>query len=66
MLTDQRIAERAKARGVSIAQYMGGNLLEREVMAEDVADAFVSLTLLGKSTGAVLTVDGGNIAAAMR
>lgn len=66
LLTDQMIAERAKARGVSIAQYMGGNLLEREVMAEDVAEAFVSLALSEKSTGAVLTVDGGNIAAALR
>jgi len=38
----------------------------REVLAEDVADAFVSLALARKTTGAVLTVDGGNIAAAPR
>ena len=44
----------------------GGNLLKREVTADDVAEAFVSLALARKTTGAVLTVDGGNIAAAMR
>ena len=44
----------------------GGNLLGREVKAEDVAKAFVDLALSRKTTGAVLTVDGGNIAAALR
>ena len=66
LLTDKMIAERSKARGVSPAEYMGGNLLSREVTAEDVAQAFVSLALAEKTTGAVVTVDGGNIAAAMR
>jgi NAD(P)-dependent dehydrogenase (short-subunit alcohol dehydrogenase family) len=66
LLTDTMIAERAKARGVSPEAYMGGNLLGREVTAEDVAQAFVSLTLADKTSGAVLTVDGGNIAAAVR
>jgi hypothetical protein len=45
---------------------MRGNLLNREVTAEDVAQAFVDLALAEKSTGAILTVDGGNIAAALR
>jgi NAD(P)-dependent dehydrogenase (short-subunit alcohol dehydrogenase family) len=36
------------------------------VRAEDVANAFVSLALANKTTGAVLTVDGGNIEAALR
>ncbi|MGE5538018.1 MAG: bifunctional aldolase/short-chain dehydrogenase [Gemmatimonas sp.] len=66
LLTAQMIAERAKARGVSTAEYMGGNLLGREVTAEDVAQAFISLALADKTTGAILTVDGGNIAAAVR
>jgi len=66
LLTDDMIADRAKARGVSEKDYMAGNLLGREVLAEDVADAFVSLALARKTTGAVLTVDGGNIAAAPR
>ena len=45
---------------------MGGNLLGREVTAGDVAQAFLDLALAKKTTGAVMTVDGGNIAAALR
>jgi rhamnose utilization protein RhaD (predicted bifunctional aldolase and dehydrogenase)/NAD(P)-dependent dehydrogenase (short-subunit alcohol dehydrogenase family) len=66
LLTEQLIAERARARGVSEAQYMAGNLLGREVSADDVGRAFVHLALSASTTGAVLTVDGGNIAAAPR
>ncbi|MFP6757164.1 MAG: bifunctional aldolase/short-chain dehydrogenase [Alphaproteobacteria bacterium] len=66
LLSDQMITERAGARGLSEADYMGGNLLRREVSADDVAQAFVSLALARNTTGAVITVDGGNIAAALR
>lgn len=66
LLTGSLIRKRAKARGVSEQDYLAGNLLGREVLAEDVAEAFVSLALARKTTGAVLTVDGGNIAAAPR
>ncbi len=66
ILTDAMVAERARARGVSDADYMGGNLLGREVRASDVGDAFVALALARRTTGAILTVDGGNIAAALR
>jgi NAD(P)-dependent dehydrogenase (short-subunit alcohol dehydrogenase family)/ribulose-5-phosphate 4-epimerase/fuculose-1-phosphate aldolase len=66
LLTDAMVASRSKARGLSEQEYMGGNLLGREVKASDVAQAFVALALAGKTTGAVLTVDGGNIAAALR
>ncbi len=66
MLDDAMIASRAEARGVSAQDYMSGNLLGREVTAEDVARAFVALALARNTTGAVLTVDGGNIAAALR
>ncbi len=66
LLTHDMIAARSKARGLSEADYMGGNLLRREVLAEDVAQAFVDLALARKTTGAVMTVDGGNIAAALR
>ena len=66
LLTEDMIAARATARGLSEADYMRGNLLGREVRAEDVAKAFVDLALSLKTTGAVLTVDGGNIAAALR
>jgi rhamnose utilization protein RhaD (predicted bifunctional aldolase and dehydrogenase)/NAD(P)-dependent dehydrogenase (short-subunit alcohol dehydrogenase family) len=66
LLTQAMVAERSKARGLSQADYMGGNLLAREVTAEDVAQAFLSLALATKTTAAVHTVDGGNIAAALR
>lgn len=66
LLDNGMIAERAKARGLSEAEYMGGNLLGREVTADDVAQAFVHQALALKTTGNVTTVDGGNIAAALR
>jgi len=66
LLTDAMIAERAKARGLSGAEYMSGNLLGREVTAEDVAQAFLAQALALKTTADVMTVDGGNIAAALR
>ena len=66
LLTDKMIRNRARARGLTEQEYMGGNLLKREVTAEDVAQAFLALALAQKTTGAVLPVDGGNIAAALR
>jgi rhamnose utilization protein RhaD (predicted bifunctional aldolase and dehydrogenase)/NAD(P)-dependent dehydrogenase (short-subunit alcohol dehydrogenase family) len=66
LLTEDMIASRAKARGLSEKDYMSGNLLGREVTAEDVAQAFVHQALALKSTADVTTVDGGNIAAALR
>ncbi|MGA8650471.1 MAG: bifunctional aldolase/short-chain dehydrogenase [Xanthobacteraceae bacterium] len=66
LLTEAMIASRAKARGLSEKDYMSGNLLGREVTAEDVAQAFLHQALALKTTADVTTVDGGNIAAAMR
>jgi rhamnose utilization protein RhaD (predicted bifunctional aldolase and dehydrogenase)/NAD(P)-dependent dehydrogenase (short-subunit alcohol dehydrogenase family) len=66
LLTDAMIADRAKARGLSEVEYMSGNLLGREVLAEDVAQAFVALAKARKTTGHIEAVDGGNIAAALR
>jgi hypothetical protein len=40
--------------------------LGREVTAEDVAAAFVDLALARNTTASIATVDGGNIAAAVR
>ena len=58
---------RAGARGLSPEEYLRtGNLLGREVLAEDVAQAFVVLALARKTTAAKLTVDGGNIEASLR
>ena len=66
LLTDSFIKERSTARGVTEKDYMSGNLLGREVTAEDVAQAFLHQALELKTTGDVTTVDGGNIAAALR
>jgi rhamnose utilization protein RhaD (predicted bifunctional aldolase and dehydrogenase)/NAD(P)-dependent dehydrogenase (short-subunit alcohol dehydrogenase family) len=66
LLTPEMIAARAAARGISEADYLAGNLLGREVSPEDVAQAFLAQALALKTTADVTTVDGGNIAAAMR
>lgn len=66
LLDEEMIEKRAKARGISKGEYMSGNLLNSEVRVEDVAKAFVSLSLMERTTGNVLTVDGGNVAAMLR
>lgn len=66
LLTEDFIQERAAARGLSEQEYMSGNLLRREVTAQDVAQAFLAQALALKTTADVTTVDGGNIAAALR
>jgi rhamnose utilization protein RhaD (predicted bifunctional aldolase and dehydrogenase)/NAD(P)-dependent dehydrogenase (short-subunit alcohol dehydrogenase family) len=66
LMTDEMVAERSRARGLTPEAYMRGNLVKREVLASDVAAAFVALAKARVSTGAVVTVDGGNVAAMMR
>ena len=66
LLTEEMIKARSTARGLSEKEYMAGNLLQLEVTAEDVAEAFVHLALEKRTTGSITTVDGGNIAAALR
>ena len=66
LMTNKMIKSRAKARLVTTGDYMRGNLLLNEVKAEDVAKAFFHLATSKKTTGAVLAVDGGNIAASLR
>ncbi len=66
LLTDAFIKERAAARDVSEEVYMGGNLLGREVEAHHVAEGFVNLALMERTTGHVITVDGGNTEAELR
>ena len=66
LVTDDFIKHRAAARGVSEQKYMTDNLLQREVTADDVAQAFLAQALALKTTADVTTVDGGNIAAALR
>jgi rhamnose utilization protein RhaD (predicted bifunctional aldolase and dehydrogenase)/NAD(P)-dependent dehydrogenase (short-subunit alcohol dehydrogenase family) len=66
LLDDAFISERAKARNIDEETYMAGNLIKREVEASHVGDAFTALALLERTTAHVLTVDGGNIEAALR
>ena len=66
LLNEELLGMRATARGLSKEQYMRGNLLGREVAAADVAQAFVALAKARATTGHVATVDGGNVAAALR
>ena len=66
LLTDAMITARSEARGVSETDYMSGNLLGQEVLAGDVAEAFLALAVAQRTTAAILTVDGGNVAAAVR
>jgi rhamnose utilization protein RhaD (predicted bifunctional aldolase and dehydrogenase)/NAD(P)-dependent dehydrogenase (short-subunit alcohol dehydrogenase family) len=66
LLTEDMIRSRAAARGVGEAEYLAGNLLHREVTAEDVAAAFLYHATALKTTADVTTVDGGNINAILR
>ena len=66
LLDRNMIVSRAASRGMSEEEYMSGNLLGREVTAEDVAQAFVHQALQINTTADVTTVDGGNIAGALR
>jgi len=66
ILTEELIRQRAKARNISKSKYLANNLLQKEVLAEDVANAFFIQSLLKKTTGNIITVDGGNIEASLR
>ncbi len=66
LLTEEMIRARAGARGTDAAGYMAGNLLGREVEAHHVAAAFLALARAERTTAHVMTVDGGNIEAALR
>ena len=66
LLTEDMVKTSSAARGLSEAEYLAGNLLKREVLAEDVAAAFVALAMSESTTAHVMTVDGGNIEAALR
>lgn len=60
---DHLLEQRAKARDLTVQEYLSGNLVKEEVYAEDVAGAFVYLAQARKTTGTVIPVDGGNAAA---
>ena len=65
LLTKDLISQRATSRGLSKEKYLSNNLLNMQVYAEDVAEAFYAQTLL-KTTANIITVDGGNIEASLR
>ncbi|MFQ5449452.1 MAG: bifunctional aldolase/short-chain dehydrogenase [Nitrospinaceae bacterium] len=66
LFTERVIQDRAGARGLSPDEYFRNNLLRKEVYDTDVAQGFLELALAEKTTGSVLTIDGGNIAASPR
>ncbi len=66
LLDPVQLEARAQARGLTADEYFRSNLLRREVTADDVAQGFVALALAEATTGTVLTIDGGNIAASPR
>ena len=66
LLTDNFIKARSKSRGISEQVYMEGNLLQQEVEAKHVSEGFAALAQMKRTTGHVLTVDGGNTAAELR
>ncbi len=66
LLGEADVQQRAEARGLDVDAYYRSNLLQRTVCADDVAEAFVYLASAQSTTGCVITVDGGNIAASPR
>jgi rhamnose utilization protein RhaD (predicted bifunctional aldolase and dehydrogenase)/NAD(P)-dependent dehydrogenase (short-subunit alcohol dehydrogenase family) len=60
--TDDLIATRAKAYGLSVEQYKTNNLLRTEVTSRDVAELAAEMCgpLFAKTTAAQVPVDGGN------
>ncbi len=66
LFSEDVLKERATARGLSPDGYFKNNLLQQEVYDTDVAQGFLSLALAEKTTGSILTIDGGNIAASPR
>ena len=66
LFTKKALTERSVARGLSPDEYFKSNLLETEVFDTDVAKGFFDTALAEKTTGSVITIDGGNIAASPR
>jgi NAD(P)-dependent dehydrogenase (short-subunit alcohol dehydrogenase family) len=60
--TDEVLAARAAHYGISVEAYRKGNVLGTEVASRDVAELAAEMCgpLFAKTTGAQLTVDGGN------
>jgi len=63
LFSPELVEARARARGTTSDAYFSANLLNRETLAGDVAQAFAYLASAHATTGAVIPVDGGNAAA---
>ncbi len=66
LFTEKVVTERSAARGLTPDEYFKSNLLATEVYDTDVAKGFFESALAEKTTGSVITIDGGNIAASPR
>jgi len=66
LFSEEVLKERAQARGLTPDDYFKNNLLQKEVYDTDVALGFLNLALAEKTTGSIITIDGGNIAASPR
>ncbi len=66
LFSEDVLKERAQMRGLSPDDYFKSNLLQQEVYDTDVAQGFLSLALAEKTTGSIIAIDGGNIAASPR
>ena len=66
LFSEDVLKERAQARGLTPDDYFRNNLLQQEVYDTDVAQGFLNLALAEKTTGSIITIDGGNIAASPR
>jgi NAD(P)-dependent dehydrogenase (short-subunit alcohol dehydrogenase family) len=60
--TDEQLAERAAAYGVTVDDYRRNNVLGVEVRSEDVAEMIAAMCgpAFSRTTGAQVPVDGGN------
>jgi len=60
--TDELLASRARAYGMSVEQYRRKNLLGTEVTSRDVAELAAEMcgSLFAKTTAAQVPIDGGN------
>jgi len=60
--TEEVLAARAKAYGLTVEQYRTNNLLKTEVTSKDVAELAAEMCgpLFAKTTAAQVPVDGGN------
>lgn len=60
LLDEEIVKKRAKARGVTVTEYMENNSFQQAASANDIAQAFVHQALAQKTTTGISTVDYSN------